>query len=493
MTTTLAPQEPRTDADLVARARSGDVAAFDGLVERHFQSAYAIAWMRLRDREAAEELAQEVMLRAWLDIARLRDGAAFGGWVARMAHHLAIDWQRRRTRTSRLARMVPMEAPVENVIDPSARHGRDAAQDRQEKELLDRALAEMPREDRQIILLHFGQEMSHREIARRLDVHHTTIGRRIEKALDELRRVVDRQAAAASAPHPMRAASEARLHACALVAAAAVLAPEAKAAIAAAASATVPASLAAAEVSLAAASATSAAGGAATASASGVGAFLKAGIVPKVLAGLLLGGVGAGIVSAKVLLRAGHEAVHTADVRTEAARADRVLPYACGESLRFVLAPDEGVRVEFAQPAGLQIESILFSTGPDAGAVHAAILRTDGAVDEASAIPAPVGAAAPQESLFMRYLNNGATEAAEMLTFAADRRADGSIDVAVFANSNADFLPQSEAAFADYFEGRASQKDAAAKWLDGAEKAGLLPKDDAHRARVRGGTHRWTR
>lgn len=476
----LVAEQERSDAELVDAARAGNSEAFDRLTERHFSSAYAVAWMRLRDREAAEELAQEVLLRAWLGLDRLRDGAAFGGWVARMAHHLAVDWQRRRIRESRLVRLVSMEADVDAIADKQARDGRRAAEEAQEKAMLDRALAELPRDDRTLVLLHFAQDVGHREIARRLNVHHTTIGRRIEKALANLRRIVERQAAERRESHPLVPSPEARMHACAVVAAAAMLAPSAKASLVAAANAAAPAALLVAEAGV----------GAAPAVASGtkLGAAIKAVCFSKLVwVAAAVVGIGAGAAS-WIHSDGGPQAAARAEAGAAVARAERELSYRLGEDLPFVLGRSETVRVRIAEPADMKLESIVFEAG-DGGAVLAHVLRTDGNAERLDVRPdAPAG-----DGLFFRYFNNEETESVEMLAFRAAPSPDGTVAVSLFANSSRDFYPRSQAIFADYFEGRASQRNAAAAWFAEADAAALLPSDIAHRARLVGANHKWTK
>jgi RNA polymerase sigma-70 factor, ECF subfamily len=84
----------KTDLELVSQARHGDTTAFGELIERHQGVVFAVALSHLRQREAAEDLAQDVFLRAWLHLEVLRDGARFGAWVARLARNLALDWVR---------------------------------------------------------------------------------------------------------------------------------------------------------------------------------------------------------------------------------------------------------------------------------------------------------------------------------------------------------------------------------------------------------------
>lgn len=117
-----APEGP-PDSALVWQATAGDPGAYDALVERYFGSVYAVAYARLKHRESAEDLAQEVFLRSYLNIGALRDGQLFGLWVCRLARNLSIDWLRRGIRASRLIQLVPMEEETLNEHPDTTRQG----------------------------------------------------------------------------------------------------------------------------------------------------------------------------------------------------------------------------------------------------------------------------------------------------------------------------------------------------------------------------------
>ncbi len=88
---------PREDLPLlVARARRGDQAAFRELMEAHrVVVATTLAACGVRSRDTAFDLAQDVALKVWQNLDRLREPAAFSGWLRRMAANAARDHLRR--------------------------------------------------------------------------------------------------------------------------------------------------------------------------------------------------------------------------------------------------------------------------------------------------------------------------------------------------------------------------------------------------------------
>ena len=72
------------DSSLAARARSGDRAAFDALVERHYAACTRLAWRLLGRRQDAEDAVQEAFLRAWRAIGRYEEQRCFRAWLMRI-------------------------------------------------------------------------------------------------------------------------------------------------------------------------------------------------------------------------------------------------------------------------------------------------------------------------------------------------------------------------------------------------------------------------
>ena len=90
------------DRDLLVQAQRGDAAAFETLIERHLGLIHSVAYARLRHVDSAEDLTQEVALRAFLNLQRIDPRGNVTAYLARIARNLAIDWLRRGQRASRL-------------------------------------------------------------------------------------------------------------------------------------------------------------------------------------------------------------------------------------------------------------------------------------------------------------------------------------------------------------------------------------------------------
>ena len=93
-----------TDADLMAHLAAGNTAAMDLLYDRYNRPVYSFAYRMLGDREHAEELLQEVFLRAWRRCSRFSDSrGSLISWLLSITHNMAIDELRKQQRRPRKA------------------------------------------------------------------------------------------------------------------------------------------------------------------------------------------------------------------------------------------------------------------------------------------------------------------------------------------------------------------------------------------------------
>src|ERR1700738_3233134 len=88
-------------AELIAAARAGDRGAFGHLYARYARMVHGIALMRLRQQDA-DDVVQEVFVRALEQLRTLRDLQAFGGWLTAITRHVIVDTSRRTRRTVEL-------------------------------------------------------------------------------------------------------------------------------------------------------------------------------------------------------------------------------------------------------------------------------------------------------------------------------------------------------------------------------------------------------
>lgn len=192
------------DNDLVGRSLQARD-AFEAIVDRYHGMVYAIAYARLGDRDTAEEAVQETFLRAYLALGSLKQPDRLSAWLSRIARNVAEDWRRKRQTRSQLAAMVPLDAVAIELPDRQAVSPRDLIDADREAQAVREAVRKLPTAQREVVLLHFLEGLSKTQIAERFGVYPSAIGRKLERALDCLRRELTTpvpQMARAVAPPP---------------------------------------------------------------------------------------------------------------------------------------------------------------------------------------------------------------------------------------------------------------------------------------------------
>lgn len=175
------------DVALAGRARDGDRRAFGELVRRHQDRVFRFLLRLTGSRDDAHDLAQEAFLRAWQALPGWRPEAKFATWLFGIARNAAIDLLRRRGVVETIAAENLPERP-DTSSEPFARL--DATQ---RLALLERALAALSPEHREILLLREVENMPYDEIALTLAVGEGTVKSRLARArtavMQEFRRL----------------------------------------------------------------------------------------------------------------------------------------------------------------------------------------------------------------------------------------------------------------------------------------------------------------
>ncbi|MGH2630185.1 MAG: RNA polymerase sigma factor [Actinomycetota bacterium] len=173
---------PSEDAELTARARDGDVGAYEELVTRYQGIAFRVAWLVVRNRGDAEDAVQDAFVKAYYALPRFRTGAPFRPWILRIVANEA----RNRGRSARRRDGLVVRAAATGSGD-AAQSPEAAAMERADAELLAVALGRLPERDRLVVAYRYLFEMSEAETAEALGVRPGTVKSRLSRALARLR------------------------------------------------------------------------------------------------------------------------------------------------------------------------------------------------------------------------------------------------------------------------------------------------------------------
>jgi RNA polymerase sigma-70 factor, ECF subfamily len=166
------PPSPRLQRKLVREAQNGSSEAIAQLYSAHWPRAHRAAYLVVHDAAAAEDVAQDGFLAAIDSLERFDRRRPFGPWLHRIVVNRAIDWARReslRRKAGEAEELPAAEAPASAV-------GEDLMQ----------ALAQLPYEQRAVVVLRYLLDYSPGEIAEMLELPRGTVNSRLRRALDRL-------------------------------------------------------------------------------------------------------------------------------------------------------------------------------------------------------------------------------------------------------------------------------------------------------------------
>jgi RNA polymerase sigma-70 factor (ECF subfamily) len=177
------PIEP-SDLELVRLAREGDSFALERLFERHYRTAYRVAYRWCGTRQDAEDAAQETFIKVARGLSAFRETSSFTTWLYRIVVNTAMDMHRRGAARARLAADAGRHGPPEGQAAAAA--PADCDPDRAWE-----AVGALPEKQRTALLLVFGEGLSHRDAAAVMDCPEVTVSWRIHQARKKLGRIME--------------------------------------------------------------------------------------------------------------------------------------------------------------------------------------------------------------------------------------------------------------------------------------------------------------
>jgi RNA polymerase sigma-70 factor, ECF subfamily len=168
---------------LLNSLRAGRSEAYAGLVRSHYQTIYRFLLHMIRNVHWAEDLTQETFATAWENVATFQGRSSLATWLHRIAYTKFIDAQRADRRGATLRQRLTSSALP--PVDPL-----EAAMALDEARCLYEALDELDSADRTLLVLHYLQGLSYREMALVLDEPSGTVKWRISEALKCLRNLL---------------------------------------------------------------------------------------------------------------------------------------------------------------------------------------------------------------------------------------------------------------------------------------------------------------
>jgi RNA polymerase sigma-70 factor (ECF subfamily) len=185
------------DADVAALAKEGREPAFRELVRRYERPVFSLIFRMVRDRETAEDLAQDTFIKVLNNIDRYRSEFKLSSWLFKIANNVTIDHLRRRQLATVSLDGSPHAATAAEAqatsldVESRGQSALEAIESRELGSAIEQAIGKLRPEYRSCILLRHVEGRSYEEIAATLDLPLGTVKTYIHRARHELREALE--------------------------------------------------------------------------------------------------------------------------------------------------------------------------------------------------------------------------------------------------------------------------------------------------------------
>jgi RNA polymerase sigma-70 factor (ECF subfamily) len=176
------------DRTLVNSVIEGDSIAFDTLFARHRDMIYSMLLKFTGNNDDVEDLMQEAFMKAYLKIGLYDPKYDFGAWIYTIARNTFVDFNRTRKSNALNAQNLPLESS--NSPQASAPTPEDYIINAQQRSQIERYIAMLPEDYRQLFELRFIDEYSYEEISEKLDMKLGTVKTRIFRVRNMMCRLI---------------------------------------------------------------------------------------------------------------------------------------------------------------------------------------------------------------------------------------------------------------------------------------------------------------
>lgn len=176
-----------TDTELIQRILDGDQNAFANLIRKYQKQIHTLAWRKIGDFQIAEDIVQETFLQVYQKLETLEDPTQFTRWLYQIANRFCIAQIRKNSiQTQPLEETDISEIETEAYSQfVAAEHAKTTAD--AQRDLVEKLLEKLKEKDREVITLHYLEEMSSPEIGELLGIPENTIKSRLHRAKQQLK------------------------------------------------------------------------------------------------------------------------------------------------------------------------------------------------------------------------------------------------------------------------------------------------------------------
>ena len=169
------------DRQVIAACQQGEREAFDRLVERYQRDVYRLCYRYVNSHQDANDMAQDVFLKAYRAIGRFRGDSSFSTWLYRIAVNTCLNFK--------AARRLPQDELSDQIADRGASAAERMHQAERSAEVR-RAVSRLPEKQRATLILKIYQDLTHEEVAGILGSSVGTVKANLFHALANLKKLM---------------------------------------------------------------------------------------------------------------------------------------------------------------------------------------------------------------------------------------------------------------------------------------------------------------
>lgn len=184
---TMMLSDPRSDEELVSAIQSGETALFGELMRRYQPKLERYGRRFLGDGDSIADAVQETFIKAYKNLQSFNVKLTFSPWIYRIAHNVFVNMLRHASRSPVVAVDLDTFLPHASYDDPA-----DAERERRDmREAIDKGLGKVSAKHREVLVLYYGEDLSYDEIAEVLRIPRGTVGVRLTRAREALKKHLD--------------------------------------------------------------------------------------------------------------------------------------------------------------------------------------------------------------------------------------------------------------------------------------------------------------
>ncbi|MCL2838429.1 MAG: sigma-70 family RNA polymerase sigma factor [Oscillospiraceae bacterium] len=173
------------EAELIHKAQTGDVRAFEQLVEEYQQSVFNLAYRMIGNHEDAADMAQEAFIKAYFNLSKFKGNSKFSTWIYRIATNSCLDEikKRKKTPTYSMSDSIEIEeGEITREIEDKSSNIEENFEREEQLKMVNKAIGRLQENHRIIIIMRDVNNMSYEEIAEILKCSTGTVKSRISRA-----------------------------------------------------------------------------------------------------------------------------------------------------------------------------------------------------------------------------------------------------------------------------------------------------------------------